>query len=110
MEDAQHQSLGIRAQVDQHVAATDQIQVCERRVFEHIVLCKDTLLAHLSGNAIAAVLSIERDEESLQALRRERTERLRRIDPGPSASQSPGINIGGKELKRKREVMFLQKF
>src|SRR5438105_6273583 len=67
VEDRDHFALQHRTEVDHHVAATDEIELRERRIFRHVLSGEDATVANCFTDAITAVDSAE---ESSQPLRR----------------------------------------
>ena len=96
LDSTQRALLGLSAEIDQEVAARDQIHPRKGRVFEQIVLGEDDTLADLvfHDEVVAALV-----EEALEPFRRElRRDRLGE-DPGPADLDVLLLYVGREELE-----------
>ena len=93
-----HPLLQHRAQVDQQIAATDQVQVGERRIFGHILLGKDAHLPYRFDNLISPVDS---HEEPPQTLRRDAGDQSLGIEAGAGPVERAVADVGGENLERR---------
>jgi hypothetical protein len=90
--------LRLRAQVDQHVAAGDEVEVRERRVGEQVVLGEHDAVADLGVHLVAAVrahLEVRR-----QALVAHPLEAVLRVDPRPGGLERALVDVGREDLER----------
>ena len=93
-----HSLLQFGAHINHHVAARDQVQPGEGRIFDKTVVRENAELPHLAFHLIGAVLF---DEEALESLRSLRSDMLPDALGAPafaSRFQSPVVNISGKDL------------
>src|SRR5512142_2666847 len=79
LQDRPHLLLQYVAEVDQHVAATNEVQLRERRVLGEVVPGKHTRLTDVLHNLITALRS---GEETRQSLRRDMGQRSARVYAG----------------------------
>ena len=78
--------LQVGIEIDQQVAAADQVDAGEGRIADQAVGREDAQVAHLLGQLVGAGLL---GEEALQALRRDALERARRDSGRPGRSPAP---------------------
>src|SRR5438132_1619679 len=79
MKCVEHPLLHLLIEVDQEIAATDQISARERRIGNHILAREHTHFANRLADAIAAVFF---DKESMQSFRRDVLHQTLRIKTG----------------------------
>ena len=99
LQDRPHFALQYVAEVDQHVAATDEVQLGERRVLRQVVPGKNTRVTDALRDLIPALRS---GEEPRQALRRDMGQRGARVYAGAGFFDGRLADIGGEYLERKR--------
>src|SRR5690242_8228613 len=85
------------SQINQHIAATHQIQLRKGGIFCHVVQSKKTLLTDCLTNTIMLPVAIKGRKEPLEALGRNSTERTGGVDACSGTSEHLGIDIGGKD-------------
>ena len=90
--------LQVAAHIDQKVAATDEVEFGEGRVFDHILLGKDQHVADAFVDAVGAALGFGR-EETRQPLRRDVGGDAGRIDAGPGRGNGLAVDVGGEDLQ-----------
>ena len=91
--------LQFRAQIDEQVAATDQVEFGERRVFQHVLLGKHQHVADAFVNAIGATVGLD-GEKSRQPFRREVCGDAGRVQAGARGGDGPAVDVGCEELHR----------
>ena len=79
MKCVEHPLLHLLIQVDQKIAATDQVSARERRIGDHILAREHAHFANRLADAIAAVFF---DKESMQSFRRDVLRQTLRIKTG----------------------------
>ena len=89
--------LQFPAHVDQQVAATDQVELGKRRVFDHVLLGKDQQVADAFVDAVGAAVRLL-GEKARQPLRRDVGGDAGGIDAGAGLFDGPAVNVGGKDL------------
>ncbi len=89
--------LQVPAHIDQEVAATDQVELGERRVFDHVLLGKDQHVADAFVDAIGAAAGLGR-EKPRQPLRRDVGGDAGRIEAGAGRGNRLAVNVGGEDL------------
>ena len=97
VEDRDHFALQRRAEVDHHVAATDEIELREGRIFRHVLRGEYATVANGFTDAIPPVDS---SEESSQPLRRHLGGNALGIQSDPRALDGHVAHIGGEDLNR----------
>jgi len=95
VEQADQPLLDLLVEVDQQVAATDQVQLGERRVADQVLGGEHHRLAHRLVDTVALLLV---GEEALQARRCEVRRDALRIDPGAGLLQGVEVDVGGEYL------------
>ena len=85
-----------RTQIDEQIAATDQVEIGKWRVLDEILTGED---AHVADRLVNAVAAIEAQEKARQALGADSRYRRFRVQPSPGAVQSSVADIGGKDLR-----------
>ena len=103
MEQRNELFLQIAAQVDQQVAATDQVQLGEGRILDHVLLGENQHVANVFFDAKDAVIRLGR-EEARQPLRRKVGGDGGRIDAGAGRGNGVAVDVRGKHLHI--EVLF----
>ena len=91
--------LKVGTQIDQQVAATDQVKLGERRVLEHILLGKHQHVADALVNAVGTAVGLG-GEKARQAFRREVGGDAGRIQSGAGSGDRPAVDVGGEHLHR----------
>ncbi|MNQ72786.1 hypothetical protein D3C85_874980 [compost metagenome] len=89
--------LQFRAQIDQQIATTDQIQPGKRGVLDQILLGKDQHVADAFMNAIAASIGFQ-GEKPLQPFRADVGRHAGRINTGACRSNRLTVDISGEHL------------
>ena len=107
MHDRQNFALQCGPKVDQHVAATDEIQPRERRVLRYVMPGENTRVPNDLRNLISAFRS---GEEPRQPLRRDVRQRGVRVGAGPRLFDRRSADIGGENLDGKAHSPFAQEF
>src|SRR4030095_16729344 len=91
MEDWDHAFLQARFEVDQQIAATDQVHAGERRIADHVLPGKDDDLAQGLVDAISSVLL---NEEPPQPLSREVLGDALRVESVPRFVEQRIVEVG----------------
>src|ERR1039458_9780681 len=99
VEQGNERLLQVLADIDQQVAATDQVEFGKRRVFDHVLLGKDQQVADAFVDAIGAAAGLGREEPG-QPLRREVGGDAGRIEAGAGRGNRLTVNVGGEDLHR----------
>ena len=60
MEKGNRFALKARSKIDQQVAATDEVHARERRVSDHVLLCKDNHFSERLADAVSSLLFREK--------------------------------------------------
>ena len=89
--------LQVPAHIDQEVAATDQVEFGEGRVFDHVLLGKDQHVADAFVDAVGAAVGLGR-EKARQPLRRDVGGDAGRIEAGAGRGNRLAVNVGGEDL------------
>ena len=105
MEKRQNFVLRFRLQIDEEIAAANEIYVGEWRVRQNIVNREDHTVAQFVGNTVMMIFP---SEESRQSVRRHI--RLDRIGIEPVARESHGVavDVRSKNLKPRRPFQLLE--
>ena len=90
--------LQFPSHIDQQIAATDQVEFGERRVFDHVLLGEDHHVADALVDAVGAAVRLL-GEKARQPFRRDVGGNAGRIDAGAGAVDGPAVNVGGKHLQ-----------
>ena len=90
--------LHLRVQVDQQVAADQDVELGEGRVHDHVLRGKDHHLADLLAHPVAVLVL---DEEPAQALGRDVRGDVGRKDARARLVDGVPVQVGGKDLERK---------
>ncbi len=96
VEEGQYPLLQPRLEVDEHVAAADQVHAAERRVPGHVMSCEDAGVADRLDHPVAAV---HLGEEPLQALRRDVLRDVRQVPSRPRLLQGTLGEVGAEDLE-----------
>ena len=99
MERAEHALLQPPVEVDQHVAARDQVEPREGRVLEQVVVREQDRLAQLVGDAVAARFLAEK---ALEPLGRHVSLDGARIEAHPRDGERLVVDVGGEDLDLRR--------
>ncbi len=91
----QYPPLGNLVQVDQQIAAADEIEAREWRVVRDILPREDAQIANALHDAEAAVVHLE---EPLQALTRDVSQDISQVDAGPCLFERRLADIGAEDL------------
>src|SRR2546427_9406720 len=97
VEDRRHAPLQLQLEVDEHVAAYDEVHLREGRVRGQVVLREDAELAHRLADLI---LAIQLHEEAPQPRRRDIELDILRIDPGARLRDRDVTDDGSEQLDR----------
>ncbi len=92
--------LELGLEVDEEVAARDQIHPRERRISEQIVRREDAGVAELLDDRGRAALLGEEAPEPLRA----HLARRRRVASEPGRRERRGVDVGGEDLEPRRDV------
>ena len=92
MEEGNEFLLQVAAHIDQEVAAADQIEFGEGRVFDHILPGKDHHVADAFVDAVGAAVRLSR-EKARQPFRRDVGD-----DAGPGRGNHLAVNVGSEDL------------
>ncbi len=84
-----------RLEVDQHVAAADQVDARERRVGEHVVAREH---AHVADRLADPVAAVDLDEEAPQPLGGDVLRDGLRVDAGARLLDAGAVQVGGEDL------------
>ena len=95
VEQAHHLALDLAVQVDEQVAARDQVQLWEGRVLDEVVRGEDAHLAHLFAHAVLALLP---REEAFQAFLRHVLADALRIAALPGDIHGVAVYVRGEDL------------
>ena len=98
MDGGEDLALQDRPEVDQHVAATDQIHAAEGGFFADIVLGEDAEVAHLLVDAVAARIA---GEIALQEIGWDINGDGFREPAGACLGQGPVTDVAGEDLDRR---------
>src|SRR6267378_2580059 len=88
-------ALKERAQVNEYIAATHQVQVRKRRIHQHVLTGEN---AHVSNQFVHLVTSIHLCKKPAQPLRRNILEYVLRVDAGPCLFNARFADISRKNL------------
>ena len=89
--------LQVAVQVDEQVAAADQVEFGKRRIFDDVLLGKNQHVADAFMDAVDSCRRTRR-KKSRQPLRGEIGGNARRIETGPGRGNGPAVNVGGEDL------------
>ena len=95
--------LEVRAEVDEEVAAADQIELGERRVLDQVVLREHEHVAEALVHAVGAAVGLER-EEAGEALGADVGRDADRIQPGARDGDRAAVEVGREDLHRLRAL------
>ena len=95
MKNGEHPLLQGRPEVDEHVPATDQVEVAEGGIPGQVVPCED---AHVADRPADLITPLHPAEEPSQPLRRDVRGNLLRIGAGPRLRESRLAQVGGEDL------------
>ena len=107
MENRQHLPLRIGAEIDQQVAAGDQVHARKGRIAQHAMRRKHAKIAHLLGDDKAAALG---GEETLAPLRRHVLKQRRGIAAGARRAESVFVDVGGENRHPRRRAQRVHMF
>ena len=107
MQDRQHFPLQYSPQVNQHVAATDEVQLGERRVLGHVVPGKNAYVADDFRDLVTAFGS---GEEARQSPRRDMRNFGVLVCAGAGFCDRRFADIGGENLKWNARFCLVQEF
>ena len=97
VEDRNEPLLQIRAEVDHEVAATDEVELRERRILDDVLLGEDEQVADPLVDAVAAVLGGKKPGEPFG---RDVGGDAGGIDAGARGGDRPAVDVGGEHLHR----------
>ena len=97
------------AQVNQQVAATDQVELGERRVLDHVLLREHQQVTNAFVDPVGAAVGLER-EKSGQPLRRHVVGDAGRVHTGTGHGDGAAVDVGGKHLHLVAGLEQLQPF
>ena len=98
MEDRQHAVLQLETEIDQHVAATDEVQLREGRVLRHVLPGEDTEIANALLNL---VLPLGLHEVEPQSFGRNVVRDAVEIDARPRDADRPLRDVRRENLDRR---------
>jgi len=107
MEDRKDAAMDATVEVDQNVAAANQIEAGEGRVSGDIVAGKDAVLAKLFSDL---VLAIGLGEKSGEAVRREVVFNSLRIDTLAGALEREFADVSAEQLDGAPQVVLMEEF
>jgi hypothetical protein len=87
--------LQVGVEIDQQVAAGDQVELREGRVPDDVVRREDAHLAQFLGDDVGVALLVEPAREPL---RRDVGGDRRRVAPDPRRRERPRVDVGGEDL------------
>ena len=99
MEQRNDTLLQLRAQIDQEVAATDQVESGKGRVSEQVMLGEDQQVADALVDAVGAAVGLG-GEEARQPLRRDVGGDAGRVHRGARGGNRVPVDVGSKDLQR----------
>ena len=94
-----HPRLGIRAQVDQHVAAGHHVEAGKRRIGQHVLHREHDRGTQVRRRPPIAILA---NEKPRQPLRRDSIESRRSVSAVPRRGDRLGFHVGGEHLQLDR--------
>ncbi len=97
VEERQDLLLQRRLQVDEQVAAADQVDLGEGRIGQHVVPGEH---AHVADRLADAVAAVHLREEAPQALRRDVVQDVLRVDARAGLVDDRSVQVGGEDLDR----------
>ncbi len=98
--------LQFRAHIDQHVAATDQVEFGKGRVLDDVLLGKDHQIADAFVDAVGAAVRLL-EEKARQPVRRDVGGDTGRVNAGAGMSDGVAVNVGGEHLHFEILLQFL---
>ena len=107
MEQGDEILLQLAAHIDQQVAATDQVDLREGGVFDHILLGEDQHVADAFMDAIGAAVGIG-FEEARQPYRRDIDSDAGRVETAAGCDNRLAVDIGGEYLHPGTLSQFIQ--
>ena len=93
-----------RLQVDEHVAATDEVDLGEGWVGQHVVPGEH---AHVADRLADAVAAVHLGEETPQALRRDVLRDALRVEARAGLLDARSVEVGGEDLDRQAAALRL---
>ena len=93
----QNFTLHFAIQVDQQVAANDQVNLRKGRIGQQAVFGKQDLFANFLANPVVVIFL---DEVMPQARRRHIGHDRLRVQTGPADADGALVNVGGEQLQR----------
>src|SRR5688500_20046646 len=94
-------------EINQQIAAADQVQSRERRITRHILTREETEIADVLRNSVLAVVP---DEKAREAFRRHLVQSIDRVDAGARLLQRRLADISAENLDLQRRRAFTQVF
>lgn len=107
VERGQRLLLQARLEIDEQVAATDEVHLRERRVGDEILPCKNHHLAQRLRYAVTALLF---DEEAPQALWRDVLDETLGVEALAGPVEERLVEVSGKDLKRAHAGRLFRRF
>ena len=104
MEQAENPLLHIGIEVDQHVAATDQVELRERRIADHILFGEHHQIAHLLADAIGV---LPMDEIAAEQIARDVGGNALRVNARPGERQGVVIDVRRENVNVENFVLLL---
>src|SRR5713226_7028221 len=95
MKDRHDSFLQNRPEVDQHVAATDDVDPRKRWILKEILSSEDT---HITDRFVNSIATFHVDEKAAQPFRRDIGRNTLRVDPGAGFLNASLAKVGAKEL------------
>ena len=95
--------MQLRVQINEQVAASDQVESGKGRVLDDVMLGKNQHVADAFVDAVGAAVGLGA-EKARQSFRGNIGGNVGRIEAAAGGGDSPAVNIGGEKLHR--EVLF----
>ena len=94
-------------QVNEHIPATDQVQVGERRIGDEVLTCENT---HVPNKFADLVATFGFDEEAAEPFRGDIESNVLRVKAGASLFETILADVGGEDLNAHVGVSGVEKF
>ena len=101
VDDLERVPLRLAIEVDEEVAAADQVEAREGRVLQQVVRREDDHLADLGADAVAPRVA---DEEALEAVLGNVGGDRRRVDALAGGADRVVVEVGGEHLQHRRRI------
>ena len=107
MERSEDPALSDIVEIDQEIAAADQVQSRERRIARHVLTREETEIANVLRNPVLAVLP---DEKALEAFSRHLVQGIDGVHAGARLLQRRLADIGPENLDLQRRQAVTEVF